>query len=148
MEISETEDAIHTRLKALDPGTLLYTGPPPTREEIEPEGASGRSLMGAWAWFARGGGVTSVRAKLFCLRPLNPKLPNPRPGLAPTPPGPSLDPAPHSAAAARPRPQPLALQHETPPPVYEPLPSAPKPEPRGPAPKSTQTSTLLCLASL
>lgn len=55
--------------------------------------------------------------KPLCLRPLYPKLPNPRLSLAPTPPGPSLKPAPQSSAAARPRPQPLAPYPETPPPA-------------------------------
>lgn len=100
------------------------------------------------------------------LRPLCPKLPNPRLGLAPTPPGPSLKPAPQSSAAARPRPQPLAPYPETPPPAdpvlrnqappslwpaapsFQTPPSAPTPAPAGPAPNSTRQSTLHSLAAL
>lgn len=55
MEISKPEDAVDTRLTALDRAVALATEPPPTGEEIEPKGASGRSLVGAWAWSRWGG---------------------------------------------------------------------------------------------
>lgn len=66
MEISKPEDAVDTRLTALDRGIVLATEPPPTGEEIEPKGASGRSLVGAWAWSGRGRGVTSVGSGPVC----------------------------------------------------------------------------------
>lgn len=72
----------------------------------------GRDFSGLWP-SVLGPGVH----KRLGLRPLCPKLPNPRPGLAPTPPGPSLKPAPQSSAASRPRPQSLAPYPETPPPA-------------------------------
>lgn len=55
VEISKPEDAVDTRLTALDRAVVLATEPPPTGEEIEPKGASGRSLVGAWAWSRWGG---------------------------------------------------------------------------------------------
>lgn len=66
--------------------------------------------MGPWAWSEQEEmGVASVCSAQCDLRPLNPKLPNPRPGLAPTPPGPSLDPALRSFVASGSRLQPLIL---------------------------------------